>query len=220
VSVRPLAEAVHRAGFAIELPRLPGHGTTVDDMIPTRWADWSGEAEAAYQRLALRADKVVVAGLSMGGTLTTWLACRHPEIAGIVCINAAVEAPPTELVDLLRAAADAGQEIIPSIGNDIAKEGVSEASYDATPVAPLLSLSETLHVLVDDLARIRCPVLIATSLQDHVVAPASSDTLAAKVSGPVERLTLERSYHVATLDHDAELINERAVEFATRVTTA
>ena len=73
-SMRPVAEAFAAAGFAVELPRLPGHGTTVEDMLTTSWEDWSAEAEAAYQRLAARASKVVVAGLSMGGTLTVWLA--------------------------------------------------------------------------------------------------------------------------------------------------
>ena len=55
-SMRPVAEAFAAAGFAVELPRLPGHGTTVEDMITTGWADWTAEAEAAYQRLAARCD--------------------------------------------------------------------------------------------------------------------------------------------------------------------
>ena len=33
VSMRPLAEVFADAGFAVELPRLPGHGTAVEDMI-------------------------------------------------------------------------------------------------------------------------------------------------------------------------------------------
>ena len=56
----------------------------VDDMATTTWADWSAAAEAAYQDLAGRTERVVVAGLSMGGSLTIWLAGHHPEIAGIV----------------------------------------------------------------------------------------------------------------------------------------
>src|SRR5262249_13233346 len=89
-SMRPLAEAFAAAGFTVELPLLPGHGTSVDDMIPTSWADWSGAAEVAYQELASRCRRVIVAGLSMGGTLTVWLAAHHPEIAGIVCVNPAI----------------------------------------------------------------------------------------------------------------------------------
>ena len=91
-SMRGLAQAFAAAGFATELPLLPGHGTSVDDMLATRWADWSGAAESAYDELAARCDRVVVAGLSMGGTITAWLATRHPEIAGLVLVNPAVEA--------------------------------------------------------------------------------------------------------------------------------
>ena len=72
--MRGLAEAFAAAGFSVELPRLPGHGTTVEDMMTTGWADWTAEAEAAYQRLAARTEQVVVAGLSMGGSLTLWTA--------------------------------------------------------------------------------------------------------------------------------------------------
>ena len=37
--------------------------------------------------------------------------------------------------------------------------------------------------------------------------------------GPVERVTLERSYHVATMDYDKDLIIERSVAFARKVTS-
>ena len=47
-SMRGLAEAMAGAGFHVEMPRLPGHGTTVEDMMTTGWADWTGEVEAAY----------------------------------------------------------------------------------------------------------------------------------------------------------------------------
>src|SRR4051812_35729867 len=69
-SMRGLAEALAEAGFTVELPRLPGHGTKVEDMIPTGFHDWLEAAEAAYTDLAGRCDQVVVAGLSMGGALT------------------------------------------------------------------------------------------------------------------------------------------------------
>ena len=96
VSMRPLAEALADAGFAVDLPRLPGHGTAVEDMIETGWDDWLTEAERALTALQGRLPdgKVVVAGLSMGGALTAALAEGHPELAGIVLINAPAPCPP------------------------------------------------------------------------------------------------------------------------------
>ncbi|MFM7535209.1 MAG: alpha/beta hydrolase [Acidimicrobiales bacterium] len=216
-SMRPVAEAFAAAGFSVELPRLPGHGTTVADMMTTGWAEWTAEADAAYRRLASRCDRVVVAGLSMGGTRTVWLATVHPEIAGIVPINPATQTQPAEVLDMVRGMLDEGTELLPGIGSDIAAEGVVETAYPETPLRPLLALQDGIAALQADLGRIACPMLLMTSPQDHVVDPAQSDHLAASVAGPVERLSLERSFHVATLDHDASLIQERAVAFARRV---
>ncbi len=218
-SMRGLAEAFAAAGFTVDLPLLPGHGTSVDDMITTTWADWSGAAEAAYEALAARTSKVVVAGLSMGGALTAWLAARHPEIAGIVCINPVV-VRDQNVVDFASGALAEGTDRIPAIGNDVADPAGKEKAYDATPLAPLVSLQEGVGELEPLLGDVTCPLLLMTSPQDHVVPPSNSDALAGAVAGPVERLSLERSYHVATLDYDRDLIAEHAVAFARKVTSA
>ena len=214
-SMRGLAGAFAAAGHTVELPLLPGHGTTVDDMITTGWADWSGAAEQAYTELAGRSSAVVVAGLSMGGALTLWLASRHPEIVGIVCVNPIVEVAP-DIVALARDMVAGGQDRIPEIGGDIADPDAHEAAYDAAPLGPLLSLAEGADALRADLGRITSPLLLLNSPQDHVVPPPNAETVAEGVAGPVERVTLERSFHVATLDFDAGLIEAEAVAFAAR----
>ena len=88
-----------------------------------------------------------MAGLSMGGSLTCWLAEEHPEIAGIALVNPLVEPPPPDFLDGIRALLDAGTEVIDGIGSDIAKEGAVEAAYAGTPLAPALSLFEGVAVV-------------------------------------------------------------------------
>ncbi|MGH9211281.1 MAG: alpha/beta hydrolase [Acidimicrobiales bacterium] len=217
-SMRPLAEAFAAAGYAVELPLLPGHGTTVEDMLTTTWVDWSAAAETAYHGLTARCDRVVVAGLSMGGSLTVWLATRRPSIAGIVCVNPLV-AFPEDMGTALRSLVEAGEETIDAIGDDVADPEIHEVAYDRVPLRPLLSLADATAELRATLGQVTCPTLLLTSPQDHVVPPANSDELAAGVAGPVERVSLDRSYHVATIDHDRDLIAAEAVAFAGRVTT-
>ncbi len=219
-SMRGLASAFAAAGFAVELPRLPGHGTAIEDMLQTTWSDWSARAEEAYLDLARRCDKVVVGGLSMGGTLTLWLAERHPEIAGIVLVNPAAEPPADSFREMLQGILDSGSPTMPAVGNDIADPGATELAYESTPVGPLLSMFEAVNEIAAGLGQVECPVLLMNSPQDHVVPPSSSDLIAERVSGPLERVTLERSYHVATLDYDKDEIERRAVEFARKVTAA
>jgi carboxylesterase len=212
-SLRPLAQAIAEAGFSVELPLLPGHGTAVEDMIPTRFPDWSAAAEKAFATLAERTTSMAVVGLSMGGTLALWLAERHPEIRALVLVNPMADPPADSFREVMRGLLEAGVELAPGVGSDIAKEGMVELAYAGSPVAAALSLFEGVDVVHEHLAEVRCPVLLFSSRQDHVVPSESGDVVVAKVSGPVERIWLERSYHVATLDHDAPDIESRTVDF-------
>ena len=208
----PVVDALVEGGFTVAAPTLPGHGTVIDDLVPTRWSDWSATVEDAYQELAA-VHRVAVVGTSMGGALGVWLAGRHPEIAGMALVNPMVTPPEPDLRAFVKEMLDAGEEISPGMGSDIADPDAEEDAYVGSPLAPLLSLYDALDELQGVLPSIRCPILLFTSVQDHVVDPAHSDHVAATVAGPVERVALERSFHVATLDYDKDLIASRTVDF-------
>ena len=216
-SMRGLALVLADAGFTVEMPLLPGHGTDVADMVPTRWEDWSGAAEAAYLDLAARSDAVVVVGLSMGGLLAVWLAEHHPEIAGLALVNPMVAPPDGDTVGFVQAMIDNGDELAPGVGSDIALEGSVESAYAELPLQAALSLFAAATEVESALESVTCPVLLFTSTQDHVVDPKSSALLVERAKGPIEQVVLERSYHVATLDYDKDEIEARTVEFATGV---
>jgi carboxylesterase len=154
----------------------------------------------------------------MGGALTAALAQGHPELAGLVLINAPVAASP-ELVAGLEEMMAGGVEVFDSIGGDIADPEADEAAYDATPVRSLLTMLVAGADVRERLPEIQQPTLIITSRQDHVVNPADSDALAEHLSGPVERLWLEKSFHVATIDYDRAELEAATVAFALRVTS-
>ena len=217
-SMRGVAKAFAAAGFHVELPLLPGHGTHVDDMLETGWADWTAAADAAFRTLAARCDAIVVAGLSMGGSLTLEMGRRHPDVRGLVCINPAATPQAAEVIEMLDDFVQQGVTVMPGIGSDIADPDATETAYEGAPVRPLLSLLAGLDELQQHYPEMTMPLLLMTSPQDHVVDPAQSEHLSATFGGPVERVTLERSYHVATLDFDKDLIFDRAVEFGRRVT--
>jgi carboxylesterase len=217
--VEGLGEVLEAAGFDVEIPLLPGHCTSVDDLLGRRWPDWVGTVEDAYTRLAGDHDRVVLVGLSMGGTLATWLAADaagHAEVAGLACVNPYVEPPAESFRQLMLGFIDAGFDRVPGPANDVAEPEANEGGYDQWPIEPLLSLFDALDDLLPRLPAITCPVLVVTSRQDHVVPPASSDLLAERVSGPVERLFLDRSFHLATLDVERDIVENAVVDFATR----
>ena len=119
---------------------------------------------------------------------------------------------------MLRGMVDGGTPVLPGIGSDIADPDAKESAYEGTPIEPLLSLLvDGIEPLSHEYAGMRVPLLLMSSPQDHVVEPVQADFLAEQYGGPLERITLERSYHVATQDYDKDLIFESTVAFATRV---
>ena len=62
-------------------------------------------------------------------------------------------------------------------------------------------------------AAVAVPLLLVTSALDEVVDPFSADAVAAGVTGPVTRLRLERSGHVATLGPECHLLVAAIVRF-------
>src|SRR5437763_7746764 len=164
-SMRGLAEALAGAGFAVELPLLPGHGTSIEDMLPSRWDDWSEVADGAYTELAGRCRRVVVVGLSMGGTLAIWLTTHHPEIAGLVAINPFVEPPAESFREMLRGLLDAGTDVMPCIGSAIALEGVQERAYAGALVDPMLSFNEATDEIDGEFVQILEPQLPLSGYQ-------------------------------------------------------
>ncbi|MEW6636312.1 MAG: alpha/beta fold hydrolase [Actinomycetota bacterium] len=215
-SMRPLAEGLAERGFTVALPRLKGHGTTPEEMATTGAGDWVADIEEAAAWLRERCGVLFMAGLSMGGTLTLYMAGRHPEMfAGIVPINAAVFVDNPDLASLAFAE-DAPAEV-PGVGNDVKAPGVTELAYPVVPVPTIKELFALMKVAEELLPRISCPMLAMVSREDHVVPPANTEYIASRVaSAESEVLWLEDSYHVATLDNDADLILRRTTEFVQR----
>lgn len=221
-SVRWLGEQLAARGFAVELPRLPGHGTHWMDMAKTRYADWRAGFVEALEELKARTDHVIVAGLSMGGTIALDVAWEFErELAGVVAINATV----TEREGLLARLAPVLQYIVPIapakaaglVENDAARAGVDEKAYAFVPSAAGNSFLSQLGRIRRQLPQLHLPVLVAYAPQDHSVPPANSRAILDLVGSWGEELVLPRSYHLATMDLDREVLEERIAEFARRV---
>jgi carboxylesterase len=219
-SLAAWAERLAQDGRTVRVPRLPGHGTTWQEMNRTRWEDWYATVETALISLRHECDQVVVGGLSMGGALALRLAQeRGSDVAGLVLVN-----PAVQLTDLRLRLLPVLKHLVPSlpgIGSDIAKPGMVELAYDRTPLSALHSSVQAYAKVARDLPQVTQPLLLMHSPQDHVVPPRSSSLVLSRVSSKdVTEVLLHRSYHVATLDHDAELIEQTSSEFIARVTGA
>lgn len=212
-SMRPLGEAIAAAGYTVTGPRLAGHGVTPHAMARTGAADWICSVDAAIAALRRTCERIVLVGLSMGGTLSLHAAARHGDvIAGVVPINGAVTLESPELGSIVLAP-DA-PEFLPGVGSDIKAPGVVELAYPHVPVAALRELYALVAATYAMLPRVTCPALVFQSREDHVVAPSNATSIVSRLgSARVDLRWLDDSYHVATLDNDRERIARETIAF-------
>ncbi|MEV6981364.1 alpha/beta fold hydrolase [Sphaerisporangium sp. NPDC051017] len=211
-SLRPWAEYLAAAGLTVSLPRLPGHGTTWQEMNRTRWEDWFAELERAFEALRARCAEVFVMGLSLGACMALRLAeVQGPLVRGVVAVNPSIvnDTPLLRLAPVLKL-------VLPSVAGvagDIKREGVTELGYTRTPVRAAATLPRLWSLVQSELGRVTQPVLVYHSPEDHVVKPDSVRFLRQALGDNLTVRECVNSYHVATLDNDAPAIFEGSLEF-------
>jgi len=218
-SVKPWGKNLAERGYTVSVPRLPGHGTSWQEMNKTRWEDWYGQIEREYAKLREKCSDVFVMGLSMGGSLAIRLAEEQSDVAGLVIVNPAVhsERPDRFLLPYIRHVVPA----FPGITNDINKPGMDEGGYTKLPLQAAFSLTQMWDVVKRDISRITQPVMVLRSSEDHVVEASNSQWILDNVaSDDLTFVELRNSFHVATLDYDADVIFDESARFMERVLAA
>lgn len=219
-SMRYLGEALNRFGFTVSAPRLKGHGVSPAAMAKSSAGEWIASLEDALPALRAKCSKVFVGGLSMGGTLTLYMAGKHADVfAGAFPINAVIH---TDSADLAGLVFDRNAPpMIPGVGSDVKDPASPELAYPEVPVAAVKELFALTAVTRELLPRIKCPTLVLQSRDDHVVPPANGKTIASLVGASrVELAWLENSYHVATIDYDKDRIVAEVHRFIRSVLAA
>jgi carboxylesterase len=205
-SMRYWAERIQESGRTVVIPRLPGHGTSPRDLGNYGPEDWVQTAEEALRGLWERCDKVFICALSMGGTITYDLATRYSDrLAGIVVVNGPVytKDPRAKLAPLLGKV----PLLLKGPANDIADPAAKEVAYSQVSTIAAAKLIKYMAEVQRRIGRVTCPALIFTSAQDHIVHPSNGPYIYEHISSKDKRhVLLEKSYHVATLDYDKDLI--------------
>lgn len=195
-TMTPLAALLERRGIGVMCPTLPGHGGGDDDLRTATWGDW----------LAAVPHAPVLVGQSMGATLALAAAASRLDVRGVVAINPVLADP------------DAAEGLEWQVSRGL--EWIDTPLADGEPGhahVPAQTVLQMVHgALAVPLGEVRVPVVLATGALDDTADPWALDALAAQLGGPVQRLVLPGSGHVATFGPDLALLMEPIERLATR----
>ena len=189
--MRQFAERLAARGVYADVPLLPGHGTSVEDMSRTSFPDWVAGAEAAYLGLAARHRRTFVLGFSMGGLIALMLASRH-HVDGVVVVSAPLRirdprAPFLPLIALVRkyepptpppprpapvaAPASSLMGAPPASGRSEAGSERRTVSYSQKPVACIQSVIRLMQAVKAETPHVEAPLLAAYGAHDRTAPP-------------------------------------------------
>ena len=212
-AMRPWAEYLNARGYSVRVPLLPGHGTQPSDLNKVSWPEWPAKVRTEILELQKSTSQVFVAGLSMGGgTCLQVTSEMGSEISGMILVNPMIHVRGVnpQLAFLISRLVKFGK----SVGNDIKRKGVTEYSYDKLPYRGIYQLLSMLKITRSNLPKIKVPLQLFHSVDDHTLPIANSNIVMNEIgSSNKSRIELLNSYHVATIDHDAELIFANSLAF-------
>lgn len=200
-----LADYLANHGISVIAPLLTGHGRTWKELDLATAEAWQHDALAGLEEARAMGPTVFVAGLSMGGALTLYLGEHQPDIAGLVTVNAPVytDDPKMRLVPILRHF----RKNQPKGPPDVADRDAMLPDLGFNSLEAVYQFERLMQGVRGDLGMVTQPLLAFRSTQDHVVPPRNAEYILNHTNSRFKSvITLERSYHCATVDYDRERI--------------
>lgn len=217
-SMRDLALFLHRHGYFVLVPRLPGHGTRKSDFIKTTLQDWRQCVRRALDGLQRHVERLTIVGRSFGGVLALLELVERPRAADQLILLAtpaflrrdkwlSVVLPPLKsIVREIRK---------PWVARDELLMRMEIGRYPTLPVASLLEFLRGMRQMdASALERITTPTLIVHGKDDVVSSPKSALAFFERLSRAEKELVwLDATTHLPTSMHQNPVFQRKILEF-------
>jgi carboxylesterase len=215
-----LGNQISKIGYSLAIPRLPGHGTVIEDMLKTTGQDWLTAAREALIELKSRCREVAVVGQSMGGILAILLASEFvlPKIA-LISVPCSIKEKSIYLAPLVGRFKKIlwKEDHEKGLACEEARR-VHESYSSGIPVLQSAYLFTLIRQGMKALPGINdASFLLIQSRNDRVIPMRSIDVIFEAIgSSKKEKILLEKSNHALTVDLEKHLVADAIVDFLKR----
>lgn len=235
VELRFVAQGLARAGYSVLCCQLAGHCGTPEQLRRSSWLEWCESVRAAHDRLKESCDTIIAGGLSMGALHALHLAAERPdEVHGLALFAPTLKfdgwsmpwyMPLLHMIRPTRINVDINlperepygikdERIRAFVVNSMQSGDSSEAGVFSTPAHSFANFNKFVSVVKRELTSISTPALILHPRHDDIASLQNSITIQKRLSGLVEMVVLDDSYHIVTLDRQRHIVVDRSVSFA------
>jgi carboxylesterase len=228
-----IARALHKAGFDVFCPTLPGHLKGREEVMRPTWQDWMMFAREEYDKLRPTYSQISVGGVCVGAVIATALSVER-ETRAILCMAPILKQDgwavpwnnifawfplwtPMRFFFVFPEGATLGirdEKVRKDIGDKLGKKG---EAIDCFPFMCIRQFRGLGHFLKRRLSQVKTPLLVIHSERDDVADISNGRLIYNRAQSKVkEFLAVKNSYHLVTLDKDRDLVNAKAVEFLTQ----
>ena len=212
--MRPLGEYLASHGLTVCGVRLPGHGTTPEELAHTRRGEWIAACEAGLHDLRARCETMFVGGLSLGSLLALWLGAHADDLAGLILMAPAVKVRDwrmrlTPIAKYFMKYAPVNHTAESDLGDSEALNRVW--CYDTRPVAAAAEVYALQRWARRALSSITQPVLIFQGRKDRDLPPEAAQITYNGISSRDKTLIwLDNSGHNVLVDGEREAVWEES----------
>jgi carboxylesterase len=220
-TMRNLADELHRRGYSVVAPLLPGHGRDLAAFDRSSADAWYAEVERQYGALRASHPWVGVVGLSMGGALSARLAAEKKNVDALVLCSPylGMTAPAA----LLARTAVAWGALVPVVATGSERSVLdpraraTSLGYGAFTRHSLRGLLETARRGFASLPAITTPTLVIQSTTDNRISTAATQAAFERIGAADKEIEwIEGSGHVITVDFGWERVARRAADWMDR----
>ena len=230
---------LHKMGYDVYCPCLPGHCTSIEDLKSKKWQDWDSFAKAEFERLSSAYEEVYLSGLCLGALICLSIAIENDNPRAMALLSPTLSldgwslpwfrflivlafTPVADILDYSFTEREPygvkNEHVRKRVITLLASDNLS--AYDRYPAVTFAELLRYSKYLKKNMSRVKTPTIILHPEEDDICDIRNAQYIYENIGSDAKQFVrLKNSYHIVTIDNDKDIVTNRTIEFFNAAST-